>query len=350
MNESFATLGSQLWNEYKYGKDKSDEERYNYLQGYLRSNSENKNLVRFYYKDKEDVFDAVSYGKGGAILQMLRKYVGDSAFFKSLNLYLNKNKFKNAEAQDLRLAFEEVTGQDLNWFWTQWYYGSGHPKLDVTYNYNTTNKNEQVIVKQTQTTGQIFRMPVAIDVYTGPVKKRYNVWVKNSSDTFNFMCQMKPDLVNFDGDKILLVQKRENKTLDEYLHQYKFAGNYMDRTEAIDSASKRQDDAKALEILKMGLQDRYDAIRSQTINSLDIKKDKVKLMAEPILVNIAQKDEKRLVRSLAIVQLGEYKQNKYLSLFKAALTDSSYYVAGRALEAIYKIDSIFAFDEAKHLI
>ena len=62
--------------------------------------------------------------------------LGDSAFFKSLNIYLTTNKFKSAEAQHLRLAFEEVTGKDLNWFWNQWYYGSGHPKLDINYIYD----------------------------------------------------------------------------------------------------------------------------------------------------------------------------------------------------------------------
>jgi hypothetical protein len=39
--------------------------------------------------------------------------------FKSLNLYLTTNKFKT-EAHQLRLAFEEITGKDLNWFFNQW--------------------------------------------------------------------------------------------------------------------------------------------------------------------------------------------------------------------------------------
>ena len=73
----------------------------NDMQGYLQSESENKDLVRFYYADKEDMFDAVSYNKGGRILHMLRNYVGDSAFFKALNLYLTTNKFKSAEAHQL---------------------------------------------------------------------------------------------------------------------------------------------------------------------------------------------------------------------------------------------------------
>jgi aminopeptidase N len=88
----------------------------------------------------------VSYNKGGRILHMLRNYVGDGAFFKALNLYLTTNKFKSAEAQQLRLAFEEVTGRDLNWFWNQWYYGSGQPALDIKYGYDAVTKNASVIV------------------------------------------------------------------------------------------------------------------------------------------------------------------------------------------------------------
>jgi aminopeptidase N len=121
LNESFANYSEYLWDEYKYGKDKADATHYSAMQGYLGSGSEKKDLVRFYYGDKEDMFDAVSYNKGGRILHMLRNYVGDSAFFKSLNLYLTTNKYKSAEAHQLRLAFEEITGKDLNLFFNQWY-------------------------------------------------------------------------------------------------------------------------------------------------------------------------------------------------------------------------------------
>ena len=138
VNESFANYSEYLWDEYKYGKDFADEHNFEDMQGYLQSNSEKKDLVRFHYSNKEDVFDAVSYNKGGRILHMLRNYVGDDAFFKSLNNYLTANKFKAGEAGQLRLAFEEVTGKDMNWFWNQWYYGSGHPKLQIDYNYNIT--------------------------------------------------------------------------------------------------------------------------------------------------------------------------------------------------------------------
>jgi aminopeptidase N len=347
LNESFATLGSQLWNEFHYGKDFGDEERYTSAQGYMQSHNDNKDLVRFYYNDKEDVFDAVSYNKGGAILQMLRNFVGDSAFFKALNLYLTNNKFKSAEAQQLRLALEEVTGKDLNWFWNQWYYGNGHPKLNISYSYDNNAKQARVIVQQT--TDKAFTLPIKIDVWNGNTPTTYNVWVKNKIDTFTFSSSSKPGLINFDADKKLLAEKTENKTLDEYLFQYRNAKNYVDRREAIDGAAKNQADAKATEILLAAMRDKYAPLRAYAVAALDLSAGQTKNMVEPLLLELAQKEPDRPVKAAAISKLGFYKSAKYSSLFKNAINDSSYTVAGNALDALSRIDSAGASNEAKRL-
>ncbi|HEX7845983.1 MAG TPA: M1 family metallopeptidase, partial [Chitinophagaceae bacterium] len=92
VNESFANYSETLWDEYKYGKDAGDATNYQSMQGYLSSGSENKDLVRFHYHDREEMFDAVSYNKGGRILHMLRNYIGNEAFNKAMNLYLATNK------------------------------------------------------------------------------------------------------------------------------------------------------------------------------------------------------------------------------------------------------------------
>lgn len=349
VNESFANYSETLWNEYKYGKDAGDEQNYTDMQGYLFSNSNKKDLVRFYYSDKEDVFDAVSYNKGGRILHMLRNYVGDAAFFKALNLYLTTNKFKSAEAQQLRLAFEEVTGRDLNWFWNQWYYGSGQPALDIKYGYDAATKNASVIVTQTQAGDKIFKLPVAIDVYEGGQKTRHQVWLENKSDTFYFKSEEKPDLINFDGDKVLLCTKKENKTLDEYINQYKYAGNYLDRREAIDFAAKNQTDEKAIGLLNAALKDKYFKLRQYVIQKIDLKKKDVAALVEPSLADIAKKDEKTVVRADAIAKLSTYKNENYIPLFKAAVSDSSYSVSGNALSALFELDSAGAVSEAKKL-
>src|SRR5436190_4119616 len=282
-NESFADYAETLWDDYKYGKDAGDEHIFENRQTYLADPANaTKPLVRFNYNDKEDVFDQVSYPKGGAILHMLRNYVGDSAFFKALNLYLTTNKFKSAEAQQLRLAFEDVTGRDLNWFWSQWYFGAGHPNLNVTYRYDDAARKVQVIVGQSQA-GAIFKLPVAIDIYNGNNKTRYKVWVQNKLDTFSFASTARPDLVNFDADKMLLCNKTENKTLDEYIYQYKYAGTYVDRREAIDFASHHQDDPKAVAFFKTALRDKYDGLRKLAVTLLDMGNENVKKEMEPIL-------------------------------------------------------------------
>jgi aminopeptidase N len=349
LNESFANYSETLWDEYKYGKDAGDAQNFNDMQGYIQSQSDKKDLVRYYYNDKEAMFDAVSYNKGGRILHMLRNTVGDSAFFKSLNLYLNENKFKSAEAHQLRLAFEEITGRDLNWFWNQWYFSGGHPKLTIDYVYDDNAKKVQVIVKQTQTGEKTFKLPIAIDIYNGNTKKRQNVTIQNRIDTFTFNYNSKPDLVNVDADKVLLTEKRDNKTLENFIHQYKHAANYLDRREAIDVAARNQDDPKALELLKTALKDKYHGLRNYSISKLDLRKENVKKTVETILADLARNDAKSTVRAAAIGLLANYNNAEYKSIFLKGINDSSYSVAGNSLEALLKVDSASAVTEARRL-
>lgn len=350
LNESFADLSETLWEEYKHGKDAGDEHNYEAMQRYLSSSaSAGRDLVRFYYRDKEDVFDLVSYQKGGRILNMLKNYVGDSAFYKSLNLYLTTYKYQAAEAQELRLVFEEVTGQDFNWYWNQWYYGSGHPKLDISYGYDQQKHTAGVYVKQTQT-DKVFKLPVAIDIYHDGVKERHKVWVENQADTFSFHTNSKPDLINFDGDKILLCLKTDHKTLDNYIFQYKNAGLYVDRREAIDFASSLQlDDPKALELLKTAMNDRYPGLRIYTIQKLNSRDEPVKSSVESLLADLATEDPKPLVRAAAIQALGRYRKPVYKDLFIKSTTDSSYSVSGNALTALGMIDTVAALQSARKL-
>lgn len=349
LNESFADYSQTLWDEYKYGKDAGDAENYQGMQGYLRGGNEKKDLVRFYYDNKEDVFDGVSYQKGGRVLNMLRNFVGDSAFFKSLNNYLTTNKFKSAEAHQLRLAFEEVTGRDLNWYFNQWYFGNGHPTVTIDYVYNDAAGKVDVIIQQTQKTGKIFMLPMAIDIYNGSDKERHNVWVKNAVDTFTFKYSRHPDLVNVDGDKVMLWVKKENKTLENYIYQYSHAGKYLDRREAIEFAGKNQKDPKALALLKTALKDKYDGLRNYNLSVLNLKDETVKKEVEAILFELANNDKKSVVRGNAISKLGSYNNPQYADLFKNATNDSSYTVSGNALEALSLIDEEAAMTIAKNL-
>jgi aminopeptidase N len=348
LNESFANFSETLWFEHKHGKDAGDATNYHDLEKYLENPANaTKDLVRFYYPDREAMFDMVTYSKGGRILNMLRNYVGDSAFFKALNLYLETYKYKNAEAQNLRLAFEQVTGQDLNWYWNQWYYGSGHPIFDISYRYDDVKKLAWVSIHQTQGTGKIFRIPLAIDVYENGIKKRHMVWLENERDSFFFPYHQRPDLINVDGDKIILCEKTDNKTLENFIYQYKHAALYLDRREAIEYCLRHQDDAAARGLLLTAMKDPYFELRNLTMNRLDFDNQAVKQAVEPVLLQLGQQDPDPTVQGTALGFLGIYKEEKYKDLFLQHVNDSSYTVAGNALVGLSLLDEPQAFQLAK---
>jgi aminopeptidase N len=341
VNESFANYSEYLWLEFKYGLDAAYEHQVEDMQGYILSGSENKDLVRFYYADKEQMFDGVSYNKGGRILNMLRNYVGDDAFFKSLNLYLTTNKFKAGEAGQLRLAFEEVTGKDLNWFWNQWYYGSGHPKLKIDYTYDDAAGKAGIIIAQTQKSGKLFKLPLAVDVYTGTNKQRVNIVAENKIDTFYIPYKTRPDLINVDADKLTLAEKTDNKTDANFIAQFKNAKNYIDRKEAIEYFAK-----KNMPELATGLNDKFGGLKVLTMAKLGTSPYKADKEVLSQIESLTKSSNKK-VKAAAINYLVKNGDSKYLPIFQNAVSDSSYRVAGAALKGLVKLDSTNAYTLAK---
>jgi len=347
VNESFAEYSQYLWKEHQYGADAAAEEGHNDMFQYLSSPPDaKKDLVRFYYADKEDMFDLVSYQKGGRVLHMLRTAVGDSAFFKGLNLYLTTNKFKNGEAHQLRLALEETSGRDLNWFFNQWYFGSGHPKVTISYHYDDAAKKVSVTIRQTQG-GKPFEIPLSIDVYEGTAKVRHEVRISHATETFTFPYNSKPELVNVDATKYMLWEKLDNKTLDNFIFQYAHAGTYEDRLEAIEAAAVQQYKPAAIGLMKTALRDKFDGLRNHTLDRIDFKVEGVRAEVEPILVELARSDKKSTVRAKALDLLGDFRKPEYKDLFLANTKDSSYSVAGAALKGLLEVDSLGAMAEAK---
>ncbi len=347
VNESFADFSETMWAEHKYGKDEGDAHIHQDMLTYMRSpGAETKNLVRFNYDDKEDVFDQVTYQKGGRILYMLRNYLGNDAFYKGLNIYLKTNAFKAGEAQQLRLALEEASGLDLNWFFNQWYYNAGHPQLNISYKWDDAKKMQTVYLAQTQP-GDAFVLPMAVDIYAGGKKTRHKIWMRSKADTLTFASATKPDLVNVDGDKVILAEKKDAKTLNEFAFQYDNASLFLDRLEAMQAAVPAQTDKVAQGILIAALKDKYYGLRASAIAALKMTNDEVRNAAQPILTNLAQTDPNTLVRAAAITALGKLKAPGMMNVFKEAAKNESYAVQGAALNAITLLDAPQGFQLAK---
>ena len=339
VNESFANYSQYLWNEYKYGKDAADYALWESLRGYF-NDPENisKDLVRFNYHRREDMFDGVSYNKGGGILHMLRNYLGDDAFFNGLSDYLKSNEYGTGEAHQLRLSLEKVSGKDLNWFFNQWFFGSSHPKLEVKYSLEPMKK--EVVVNINQTGNQYFEFPLAIDIYEGTKSKRHQVWVEaKGRNSFSFQYHQKPNLVNVDADGILLAEINDTKSAEEYLHQYLYSKDLKSRLLAIQYAKENQNPT-TLKILLTGLKDSYFKMRIQALDALDLTKPEVVKLALTEIEKIAQTDPKTLVQAKAIGKLAELGNKKYLPIFEKGIQSVSYSVQGNSAYGIAKIDSV----------
>jgi aminopeptidase N len=307
---------------------------------------------RFDYEDKEDMFDSHSYAKGGRILHMLRKYVGDEAFFESLKLYLTTHQYTAVEIHELRLAFEKVTGEDLNWFFNQWFLSSGHPELVFSTEYNDAEKKLVVRMEQVQqrTETPVYRLPMDVDVYVAGKKERHRLVLNKKYDEFTIAVDSRPDLVNIDAEKMLLCVKKENKSVKEWAFQYENAPLFIDRYEAMDQLAANAGDPVADEALTKGLNDQHWGVRLMAIkNAKKVQKaneDKVK----QTLIQLATKDDKSDVRLAAIRQLStNFKQDDLSELYLKALNDSSYSVIGEAIGALAVTNEKKAFEAAKGL-
>lgn len=351
VNESLADFSEMLWAEHAYGKDLADQHSYKAMHQYFNYAKSGKDhpLVDFYYKDPEDIYDYVTYQKGGRVLNMLRNYVGDSAFFHSLHYYLTRHQFGTAESQQLRLAFEHVTGLDLNWFWNQWYYSRGYPRLNIHYVYQDSLHLVQIIVSQTQR-GRIFQLPFAIDVYVNGKKQRHQVTMMDRTDTFTYHYTSHPDLINVDGDKVLLAEKKDHKTVANFIYQYRHAGLYMDRFEAIQACAKHQDTSLAARnLLLEALADPFAGIRSVAVKSLDMQDTMVKEVAAPLLRKLMVTDNYSSVRAAALRTLASHAPSAYINDIRHALSDSSLRVEADALKLIYQVNGAEAYHEAQRL-
>jgi aminopeptidase N len=352
LNESFATYGEYLWREYKYGRDDADYTGMNDLNTYLgESEYKQVDMIRFNYETREDMFDSHSYAKGGRILHMLRKYIGDEAFYAGLKKYLEDNKYTAVEIHQLRLAMEAVTGEDLNWFFNQWFLNSGHPDLGIYYEYSEDLGSLTVTLYQNQDTSTtpIYVLPMAIDIYSNGKVERQNIVMDKAVQSFTFAASTRPDLVNVDAEKMLLCTKIDTKFLDEYVFQYNNAPLFKDRYEAVENlAIYQSENDNYRKLIEAALNDKHWAIRQAAVDTLLIDENTTQAIKDKIM-DMAKNDPRSYVRSAALNKLKEITGIDAWAMYNAALNDSSYTVVSTAMYAINNNDKKAGLEIARKL-
>lgn len=348
LNESFANYSQYLWDEYEYGIDEADYNAIDEANGYYQSGGYH-DLINFYYEDKEEMFDGHSYNKGGRILHMLRNHLGDEAFFQGLNKYLTSNAYKSAEVHNLRLAMEEVSGEDLNWFFNQWFLGKGHPVIFTEQEINQEQQSVTLRIQQAQSFG-VFRLPVKIALWDETGKHSYSVVLDSANQQFTFPFKGKLANVLLDEEQMLLAKVYEEKPTAQYIHQFNNADKFRAKSTALKHIAKSTDPEKTT-ILVSALNANFWGIRSEALGYLKDIEDAAKQPSyKTSLKKIIESDPKSKVRNAAVSALSTLENNEAIAIIRKVLKqDSSLMVLGNALNELKEIDTVQALTLAREL-
>ena len=163
LSEGFATYMTLCYLENKYGVDT--------LKASLQQ--DRKKVIRFEKTRLTPVVDASinedymqllnpnSYEKGGWVLHMLRRRIGDELFWKGISTYYSTYRNSNASTGDFVKVMELTSSQKLDTFFHQWLEQPGHPHVTIAWKYDPDKKT--AIIDFTRTGDFQFPLEYAID-------------------------------------------------------------------------------------------------------------------------------------------------------------------------------------------
>src|SRR2546421_11134629 len=183
---------------------------------------------------------------------MLRHQLGEDGFYRGLKHYLEANRGKNVVTADLAKAVEEATHTNVDQFFSQWLYGAGAPKFDLSYTYDGEKHQVMLTVTQIQKVeGRVgfFRVPVEVEITTGSGPKLYNFTVSKDKQTFPLSAESAPLMVLFDKGGHILKSAEFHKEKKEWLYQVKNATDLADRADAVVALGKMKNDDEVVAVL-----------------------------------------------------------------------------------------------------
>lgn len=337
LNESFANYSEYMWLEYKYGRDEADFHRHNELSDYLdQARDKRFPIIRYNYERPDDMFDRHSYNKGGLVLHMLRKHLGDEAFYGSLQKYLKDNAYTDAEIHELRLAFEDYTGLDLKWFFDQWFMEPGHPELKVEK--SITDTLTTITVRQLQDTNYapIYKLPVMVEIWKDGSKRVEEIMIDRTHQDFSFVTEGQADWVFFDSEQQILGKTNVMNNAKDFLNQYALSERFEARYDAIIQLS-----GKVLEY--RSLKAKTDTMTLELKDSIDLKNLSVQMPRILATFEKALHDDFYQIRKAAIESLvfyhGDWKEDFGVMIEQLAQIDSISHVRAAAVTYLNKIDT-----------
>lgn len=162
LSEGFATYLTHIYFEQKYGKTAMQERLKKDREAVIAFASKNKMAVVDSTSELMSLLNANSYQKGAWVLHMLRAEVGGETFQKIVQEYYQQFKGMNADTRDFQSIAEKVSAKKLDWFFDQWLYRGGVPKLSWKWKPDG-NKMKLEIIQSSET---MYTFPLEIQITT----------------------------------------------------------------------------------------------------------------------------------------------------------------------------------------
>lgn len=204
LSEGFATYFAGLFIERYEGKDEFHAYLKQTADAYLRYSRNNRTPL--YDKETENLnqlLNANNYQKGAWVLHMLRSVLGDRAFFQGIRLYYQQHQNSTASTEDLRVALEKASRVDLRPFFKSWVYEGGHPRYDISWEWNSAKRIATLRLSQLQTE-PYFPNPVKIDIETAGGRQRIILKPVGKETIRQVRLNSKPLRVHLDPDNEIL--------------------------------------------------------------------------------------------------------------------------------------------------
>ncbi|HEY6078303.1 MAG TPA: M1 family aminopeptidase [Polyangiaceae bacterium] len=335
LNEGFATFCEHLEREQRLGRDEYDYGVAGDLDTYLAeaSGRYQRPIVCRDYAEPIDLFDRHLYEKGGLVLHMLRRELGDQVFFAAVKLYLTRHAFGIVETNDLMRALEEVSGQSLERFFDHWVFRPGHPELSVKVAYDDGLLS--VSLKQAQKPGEtaIFSLPIEVEVFAKDGRRsRHRKQMSEAQDMLTVKLDERPLHVGFDPELRNTCKLTFEAPGDMLRHQLEHGSCALLRWSAADALSKKSDTASVRVLSDVLLrEDEAWMVRVEVARALGKVRSDEALAA---LLKALSSSHPKLRRAVAGA-LGAFKKPEAAKALSRLLgTEISYLVTADAARAL----------------
>ncbi len=356
LSEGFATFFARLWLEHDQGADAASYQRLLDSDDILALDPQARDRPTV-FGDVDDpgvLLNANVYQKGGLVLGMLRRVLGDEIFWRGLHDYLARFAFSSADTADFRRSMEAAASRDLGWFFDQWLIRPGLPRLNASHRWDEGSRRLLVRVEQNRPAeagAGAFVLPLELRIATGTGERTEPIVLERTEQEFVFPCAERPLAVTLDPDAWVPKTLAAEATADELGFRLRKGASAAERAMAARDLARVHPPGAGALLAQALATDPFWGVRAEAADALStLGADSSRALqngvrdsdprvraavakavgrlpaafAEAILVDTASKDASELAAAAALRSLGALRSPRAFETLARALGRDSH--------------------------